>query len=193
MTVGDPLLDRRHQPRVRDRLKTVGDVRLGNPSPAPPRLINENLERVVRRAPGPKPERALEHVSLEDRLNDDLGGRLNDTVADSGNRERTPLLRSAGLRDEHPAGRKRTPAPVLEVRGQLIEQLGRRRTPRRRRWSVGRCRPRHDWRAPAPTRALERLCGRSCRRARGTVARDRPWPPGKAFVAVLGLCPAWWS
>jgi transposase len=36
-------------------------------------------------------------------------------------------------------------------------------------------------------------CGGSCRRARGTVARGQPWPPGKAFVAVLGLCPAWWS
>jgi hypothetical protein len=33
---------------------------------------------------------------------------------------------------------------------------------------------------------------RPCRRARGIVARDRPWPPGKAFAAVLGPCPARW-
>jgi hypothetical protein len=39
MAVTDPLLDRRHQPRVRDRLETVGDVRLGDPSLAPPRLV----------------------------------------------------------------------------------------------------------------------------------------------------------
>ena len=76
----------------------------------------------MRRALGTKPERALEHVGLEDRLDHRLRGRLHDAVADSGDRQRTPLLRSAGLRDEHPAGRKRTPAPVLEIRGQFVEQ-----------------------------------------------------------------------
>src|SRR5919197_4825235 len=98
MAVRDPLLDRRPQPRVRDRLKAVGDVRLGDPPPAPPRLIDEDLERVVRRAPGPEPERALEHVGLEDRLDDDLRGRLNDAIADSGDRERAALPQSTGLR-----------------------------------------------------------------------------------------------
>src|SRR5271154_6765117 len=48
----------------------------------------------------------------------------NNAIGDGGNRERTPLRRSAGLRDEHPAGRKRTPAPLLEIRGQLVEQPG---------------------------------------------------------------------
>jgi hypothetical protein len=47
MAVNDPFLDRRHQPRVRNRLKTVGDVRLGHPSPAPPGLVNDDLQRVV--------------------------------------------------------------------------------------------------------------------------------------------------
>ena len=107
---------------MRDRLETVGDVRLGDPSPASPRLVNEDLERVVRRAPGAKPERALEHVGLEDRLDDDLRGRPNDAVANRGNRERAMLLRPAWLRDEHPAGREGAPAPVLEVRGQLVKQ-----------------------------------------------------------------------
>ena len=121
VAVNDPFLDRRHQPLVRDRLKTVGDVRLGHPPPAPPGLVNDDLERVVSRAPGPKPERALEHVGLEDRLDDDLHRRLHDTVTDRGDRERTKLL-APGLRDEHPARGKRTPAPVLQIRGQLIEQ-----------------------------------------------------------------------
>ena len=44
----------------------------------------------------------------------------------------------------------------------------RYRTPRRRRWSVGRCRPRPCWRAPAPTPTPRRPCGRPCHRARGT-------------------------
>jgi hypothetical protein len=75
----------------------------------------------VRRAPGTEPERALEHVSLEDRLNDDLRCRLNDPVADSGNRERSQLI-APGLRDEHPARGKRPPPPSPQIRGQLIEQ-----------------------------------------------------------------------
>jgi hypothetical protein len=37
---------------------------------------------------------------------------------------------------------------------------------------------------------LDRCGYRLHRGARGTFARDRPWPPGKAFVAVLGPCPA---
>ena len=77
----------------------------------------------MRRAPGPEPERALEHVGLEDRLNDDLHRRLHDTVTDRRDRERAKLL-APGLRDEHPARGKRTPAPVLQIRGQLVEQLG---------------------------------------------------------------------
>ncbi len=68
MTVNDPFLDRRHQCLVRNRFKTVRDVRLGHPPPAAPGLVNDDLERVVRRAPGPEPERALQHVGLEDRL-----------------------------------------------------------------------------------------------------------------------------
>jgi hypothetical protein len=59
----------------------------------------------------------------EDRLNDDLGGRLHNAVANSRDRERTKLL-LAGLRDEHPARGKRTPAPVLQIRGQLVKQPG---------------------------------------------------------------------
>jgi hypothetical protein len=108
---------------VRDRLETVSDIRLQNPPPAAPRLVNEDLERVVLRAPGPKPERALQHVSLEDRLNHRLRGRLNDPIADSRNRER-PQLITPGLRNEHPARGQRPPPPYLQIHGQLIKELG---------------------------------------------------------------------
>ena len=91
LAVNDPFLDRRHQPLVRDRLKTVGDIRLGHPPPAPPGLVNNDLECVVSRAPEPKPERALEHVSFEDRLDHRLQRRLHDAVTDRRDRQR-PLL-----------------------------------------------------------------------------------------------------
>src|SRR3954466_7696853 len=98
---------------MRDRLKTVRDIRFRHPPCAPPGLVNEHLEGIVRRALGPEPERALKHVGLEDRLNDDLRRRLHDTVTDRRNRERAKLL-TTGLRNEHPARGKRTPASVLE-------------------------------------------------------------------------------
>ena len=41
-------------------------------------------------------------------------------------------------------------------------------------------------RAPSPTRAAARPCGGPCHTARGTSARDRPWPPGTAHAAKHG-------
>jgi hypothetical protein len=123
LSVDDPFLHRGHQLRVGNRLETVGDIRLQHPPPAAPRLINENLERVVLRAPGPKPERALEHVSLEDRLNDDPRCCLNDPIANSRNRERSQLIASR-LRYEHPARGQRPPPPFLQIRDQFIKELG---------------------------------------------------------------------
>jgi hypothetical protein len=76
----------------------------------------------VRRASGTEPERALEHVGVEDRLDHRLCGRLHNTVADSRNRQRPSLRRPAGLRNEHPASRKRTPPSLLQIRGQLVKQ-----------------------------------------------------------------------
>src|SRR3954452_13532069 len=104
--VADPFLDRPHQPIVRDRLKTVGDVRLDHPPSAPPRLIDEDLEGVVRRAPRAKPERARPKARLEDRLEHDPRGGLHDPVADRRDRQRTALA-WAGLRDEDPASGER--------------------------------------------------------------------------------------
>ena len=48
VAVDDPFLDGRHQPVVRDRFEAVRDVRLYHPASAPPRLIDEHLEGVVR-------------------------------------------------------------------------------------------------------------------------------------------------
>jgi hypothetical protein len=74
----------------------------------------------MRRAPGPEPERALKHVGLEDRLDHRLQRRLHNAITDPRDRQRT-LLAAARLRDEHPTGRQRTPATVLQGRGQLVK------------------------------------------------------------------------
>ncbi len=58
MTIADPLLDRRHQPRVGIASKQLA---MSDPSPAPPFLIDEDLERVMCGALGPKPD---EHSSM---------------------------------------------------------------------------------------------------------------------------------
>ena len=54
--VADPFLHRLHQLLVRNRLEAVGDVRLDHPPATPPGLIDEHLQGVVRRPPGPEPE-----------------------------------------------------------------------------------------------------------------------------------------
>ena len=82
------------QPIMRNRLKTRGDIRFYHPTPAPPGLVDQDLEGIVRRASRAKPKRALDEVGLEDRLDHRLHGRLHDPVADSRDRERPPLLRA---------------------------------------------------------------------------------------------------
>ena len=121
--VADAFLDRVHQLLMWDRLKTVGDVRLDHPPSAPPGLVNEHLQGVVRCPPRPKPERAVEHVGFEDRLEHDLHRCLHNPVADRRDRQWT-LLASARLRDEHPTCRADSPRPAPQVRGQFIQQPG---------------------------------------------------------------------
>jgi hypothetical protein len=75
----------------------------------------------VRRTPRAKPERARLKVGFEDRLNDDLDGRLHDAVAYRGNRQR-PQLVAARLGDKHPPRRQRAIAAVSQVRLELAEQ-----------------------------------------------------------------------
>ena len=51
-----------HRPRALNRLETVGDIALQNPPPALPGLIDQHLERIVRRLARAKPERARQEV-----------------------------------------------------------------------------------------------------------------------------------
>jgi hypothetical protein len=64
------------------------------PTACPPALVDEHLQGVVRRPPRPKAERGGLKVGLEDRLDDDLHGRLHDAVADRRDRQRPPLPRA---------------------------------------------------------------------------------------------------
>ena len=121
--VADAFLHRLHQLLMRNRRETAGDVRLGHPPAAPPALINEYLQGVVRRPLRAEPEAGWQEVRFEDRLEHDLRRGLHDPVADRGNRQR-PLLIRARLRDHHPPGRQR-PVPLLpQFTGQLAEQPG---------------------------------------------------------------------
>jgi Recombinase/Resolvase, N terminal domain/Recombinase zinc beta ribbon domain len=121
--VADAFPDGLHQPVMRNRRKTAGDVGFHDPAAAPPGLINEYLQGIVRRAPRAEPETARQEVRLEDRLEHDLRGSLHDPVADSRNRQR-PLLGSARLRDVNPPGRQRPVPSLPQLRGQLTEQPG---------------------------------------------------------------------
>ena len=110
---------------------------------------------------GPEPERARQEVGLEDRLEHDLHRRLHDPVTDRGIDSGRCSSRS-GLRDEHPARRQRPPTPLPQFRGQLVEQPGNPVL-----LDIGdggpvdaRCAV--DWRAPPPTPAPRRPCGRPC-------------------------------
>ena len=121
--VADAFLDRLHQLVMRNRRKAVGDVGFHHPAAAPPGLIDEHLQGIVRRAPRAEPETARQEIRLEDRLEHDLRGSLHDPVADSRNRQR-PLLVRTRLGDEHPPGRQRPVPPLPQFRGQLAEQPG---------------------------------------------------------------------
>jgi len=106
---------------VRDRLVALRDVRLHDPAPTPPALIDQYLEGVVCRLARAKPERARQEVRLKDRLDHRLERGLHDAVADCRNRQR-PLLLGVGLRDEDPTRGERSVAAGSEIRGQLVEQ-----------------------------------------------------------------------
>ena len=92
-----------------------------HPPPPPLVLIEDQLQGIVRRSVRTESERARQKPRLEDRLNDDLHCGLHDPVAHRGDRQRPPLA-AAGLRDEDPAGRKRTVAAVPKPTPKIIEQ-----------------------------------------------------------------------
>ena len=123
MTIDDPFLDREHQLVVRDRLETRSDVRLDDPSPPSPGLIDQDLQSVVCAPFGSEPERARQEVGLEHWLDDDLHCRLHNPVADRRDRQRA-LLGRAGFGNPHPAGRQRPIRLCPKIGGQLVEQPG---------------------------------------------------------------------
>ena len=119
--VTDPFLDRLHQLLMRNRRKTIGDVRLDHPPFALPGLVDEHLQRIVRRPLRAEPETARQKPGLEDRLEHDLHRGRHDTVTDRRNRQRTLFARPR-FGDEHPPRGQRTPPISPQVLSQLIEE-----------------------------------------------------------------------
>ncbi len=121
--VTDAFLDRLHQLLVRNRLETVGDVRLDHPPATPPGLIDEHLQGVVRRAFRAEPETARQRS----RLRRPARARSSSPPARSGHGpsgSTAVAVLAARLRDEHPPRRQRPPPPLPQIRGQLVEQPG---------------------------------------------------------------------
>lgn len=106
---------------MRNRRKALGDIRFHPPPATPPRLVDEDLQGIVRTSLRAEPERAVQHVGFEDRLEHDLARRLHDPIADSGNRQR-PLLFHTRFGNPHPARRQRPILPRPQLGSQLIEQ-----------------------------------------------------------------------
>jgi hypothetical protein len=79
--VTHPFLDCCHQPVMRNRRKTVGDIRFHHPPPTPPGLVHENLQGVVLAPFRAEPETARGEVRFQDRLKHDLECGLHNAVA----------------------------------------------------------------------------------------------------------------
>ena len=120
--VADAFLHCLHELVVRDRRKAGSDVRLNHPPAAPPALINEHLQGIVRRPSRAEPEAGRQEVRLEDRLEHDLHGGLHDPVPDRRNRKRPLLVPHARLRDIDPARGHGPVAAFPQLGGQLAEQ-----------------------------------------------------------------------
>jgi site-specific DNA recombinase len=122
--VTDTFLDRLHQRVVRNRRKAVGDVRLDHPPAASQVLIHEHLQGIVRCPLRAEPERAAQHVRLEDRFEHDLHSGLHNPVPNSGNRQWTVLVRGPRLGDHHPTCGRRTVPTLAKFGGHLVKQPG---------------------------------------------------------------------
>ena len=106
---------------MRNRRKTIGDVRLDHPPFALPGLVDEYLQRIVCRPLRAEPETARQKPGLKDRLEHDLHRGRHDTVTDRRNRQRTLFARPR-FGDEHPPRGQRTPPIGPQVLGQLIQE-----------------------------------------------------------------------
>lgn len=120
--VADAFLDRLHQPVFRNRLETIGDVRLDHPHPTPPGLVHEHVQGVVHRAFRAEPETARQHIRLEDRFEHDLQHGLHDPIPHRRDRQRPPLPRPIPFRDQHLASRQRPIPAITQLRFDLGQE-----------------------------------------------------------------------
>jgi hypothetical protein len=92
----DPPAHAFHQGRVIDAVKARLDVALHDPLVGAEGEVLDLGERVLRSASGPKPVGARLEVDLEDRLQHQLEGRLNNTIPDRRNPQVAPLAATLG-------------------------------------------------------------------------------------------------
>ena len=142
------------------------------------------LDCIHRPASGTIAIRIVLEVGLEDRLQHDLGGGLDDPITDGRNAERT--LASVRFRDHHPPHRI---GPV-RLRDQVLAQA---RQPCFQallldlREASPRPHPEHPhWRGPAHRRGAECPRDKSCRRARRSGRQAPPSPCDRAFSEGSG-------
>jgi hypothetical protein len=79
------------------------DVRINHPPPSLPEGRPNALARLVGTPLGSEPEGTVGEIRFEERLDDQLGGRLHDPVAHSGNAQMT--LAALALGNRYPADR----------------------------------------------------------------------------------------
>ena len=172
---------------MRNRLKAVGDVRLHHPAPAPPGLIDEDLQGIVRRPLRAEPKLHGRKSASKIGSSTIFTRGLHDPVTDRGDRQRPLLVRPGFGMNTRRAGSGR----YRLSRSSAASSSSSRETPYSSTsamvtWSMPGA---PHCGAPPPTPAPGRPCDGPCRRAHGTVVRGRPWPPGKAHAARLGPCP----
>ena len=162
---------------MRNRRKAIGDIRLDHPPAAPPALVNEHLQGIVRR-----PSRAEPKLTGRNPASRPARARSSPRPARSGPgpgeskaaaaRPHTPLP------DETPRGQRTIPAFFHAAPARRA--AGRRRTLDRGQDDLVNAG------APLllrtrPTPAAERPFGRPCIQ-RMDLARDQPWPPVKHML-----------
>src|SRR5262249_44166125 len=93
------------------------DIGVYHPVPSAVHALSDLLHRLVRTPPRPKPIGTGPKVGFEDRLQDDLDGRLDDPIPYRRNPQRP--LAPACLWDPHPAHGPRPVAALPQLGGQL--------------------------------------------------------------------------
>jgi hypothetical protein len=119
--VFDPVAHAVHQGRVVDPVKARLDVGLDHPLICAGSEVVHLGDRVLRPASRSEPVGARLEVGLEDRLQHQLKGGLNDAIGHGRDPEATAF--AAALRDRPLPDRHRPVAPTLELLAQLGEEL----------------------------------------------------------------------